>query len=36
MIVAKLKDAADYRGICPMLDKALEYLNDDLHEHGGN
>ena len=29
MIVAKLKDAADYRGICPMLDKALEYLNDE-------
>ena len=29
MIVAKLKDAADYRGIHPMLDKALEYLNDE-------
>ena len=29
MIVAKLKDAADYRGITPMLDKALEYLNDE-------
>ena len=28
MIVAKLKDAADYRGIHPMLDKALDYLND--------
>ena len=29
MIVAKLKDAADYRGIHPMLDRALEYLNDE-------
>ena len=29
MIVAKLKDAADYRGIHPMLDKALAYLNDE-------
>ena len=29
MIVAKLKDAADYRGIHPMLDKALDYLNDE-------
>ena len=28
MIVGKLKDAADYRGIHPMLDKALDYLND--------
>ena len=28
MIVAKLKDAVDYRGIHPMLDKALDYLND--------
>ena len=29
MIVAKMKDAADYRGIHPMLDRALEYLNDE-------
>lgn len=29
MIVGKLKDAADYRGIHPMLDKALDYLNDE-------
>ena len=29
MIAAKLKDAADYRGIHPMLDKALEYLNEE-------
>ena len=29
MIVAKLKDAADYRGIHPLLDRALEYLNDE-------
>ena len=29
MIVAKRKDAADYRGIHPMLDKALDCLNDE-------
>lgn len=29
MIVAKLKDAADYRGIHPMLDRALGYLNEE-------
>lgn len=28
MIFAKLSDAADYRGIHPRLDKALECLND--------
>ena len=29
MIVGKLQNAADYRGIHPMLDKALDYLNDE-------
>lgn len=29
MIVAKRRDAADYRGIHPMLDKALDCLNDE-------
>ena len=29
MIIAKRSNAADYRGISPMLDKALEYLNDE-------
>lgn len=29
MIVAKLKDAADYRGIHPMLDQALDCLNEE-------
>ncbi|MER2150420.1 MAG: YhcH/YjgK/YiaL family protein [Candidatus Limivicinus sp.] len=29
MIAAKRKDAADYRGIHPMLDKALDCLNDE-------
>ncbi len=29
MIVAKMQNASDYRGIHPMLDKALECLTDD-------
>lgn len=29
MIFAKISDAADYRGISPLLDKALDYLNED-------
>jgi len=29
MIHAKLKDAAAYRGIHPMLDKALELMSED-------
>lgn len=29
MIVAKRKDAADYRGLHPMLDRALDCLNDE-------
>ncbi|MBQ9664426.1 MAG: YhcH/YjgK/YiaL family protein [Oscillospiraceae bacterium] len=29
MIVGKLQNAADYRGIHPMLDKALDCLNDE-------
>ncbi|MCR5090742.1 MAG: YhcH/YjgK/YiaL family protein [Oscillospiraceae bacterium] len=29
MIVANLKDAKDYRGIHPMLDKALDYLTPE-------
>ncbi len=29
MIVAKNKNAADYRGIHPLLDRALECLNDE-------
>ena len=29
MIVAKLKDAADYRGIHPVLDRALDCLNEE-------
>lgn len=28
MIIAKRKNAADYRGLHPMLDKALEHLTD--------
>ena len=35
MIVAKLKDAADYRGIHPMLDKALDYLTEEFLETVG-
>ena len=29
MIIGKLQNAADYRGIHPMLDRALDYLNDE-------
>ncbi len=29
MIVAKRTDASNYRGIHPMLDKALDHLNDE-------
>ena len=29
MIIGNLQNAADYRGIHPMLDKALDYLNDE-------
>ena len=35
MIIAKRKDAADYRGISPLLDKALEYLGDEFLETVG-
>lgn len=35
MIVAKRKDAKDYRGIHPMLDKALDYLTDEFLETVG-
>lgn len=29
MILARFKDAADYCGINPRLDRVIEYLNDD-------
>lgn len=35
MIIAKRKDAADYRGISPLLDKALDYLSDEFLESVG-
>jgi len=35
MIVAKLKNAADYRGIHPTLDRALEYLHEEFLETVG-
>ena len=35
MIVAKRKDAADYRGIHPMLDKALDFLTDEFLQSVG-
>ena len=35
MIVAKWKDAADYRGIHPLLDRALDCLNDEFLESVG-
>ncbi|MCR5136993.1 MAG: YhcH/YjgK/YiaL family protein [Oscillospiraceae bacterium] len=36
MIVAKCKDASDYKGIHPMLDKALDYLNEEFLNSVGN
>ena len=35
MIVAKRKDAADYRGIHPLLDRALDCLTDEFLETVG-